>query len=131
MRKGGTMSDTEIDHILSKQDELLPSSGFVSSVMDAVRAEATAPPPIPFPWRRALPFMVVAAVVLVGLVIVGIAGIAELASAPSSTAIASQSSLLSLFRHGGVDSVTAWTVGALLLAFLSAKFSMRIAMGRS
>ena len=36
-----------------------PSPGFVASVMEAVRAEATAaPPPITFSWRRALPGMV-------------------------------------------------------------------------
>ena len=34
----------EIDRILSREDEILPSSGFAVSVMDAVRREAAAPP---------------------------------------------------------------------------------------
>jgi hypothetical protein len=36
-------------------DHLVPSSGFAHSVMDAVHQQATAPPPIPFPWKRLLP----------------------------------------------------------------------------
>ncbi len=50
----------EINRILSREDEILPSSGFTVSVMDAVRREAAAPPPIPFPWKRALPGLVAA-----------------------------------------------------------------------
>jgi hypothetical protein len=44
-----------IDRILSTDEQLVPSSGFASAVMERVRVEAAAPPPIPFPWRRALP----------------------------------------------------------------------------
>ena len=49
------MRHDDLDHILSEGQDILPSSGFVGSVMDAVRYEAAAPPPIPFPWKRALP----------------------------------------------------------------------------
>ena len=59
------MSDSDMDRILLKHDEILPSSGFAASVMEAVRREASAPPPIPFPWRRALPGIVVATFALV------------------------------------------------------------------
>jgi hypothetical protein len=44
------MSD-EVDHILSSDDGLEPSSGFAHAVMNAVRREAAEPPPLPFPWR--------------------------------------------------------------------------------
>ena len=54
----------EIDRILSTEDALVPSSGFLASVMERVREEATAPPPIPFPWKRALPGMLLIAGVL-------------------------------------------------------------------
>jgi hypothetical protein len=50
-----------IDSILAADDRLVPSSGFLSSVMERVRDEAIAPKPIPFPWKRALPGMVLAA----------------------------------------------------------------------
>jgi hypothetical protein len=51
------MKHHDLDRILS-EEEILPSSGFTASVMDAVRREAAAPPPIPFPWKRALPGLV-------------------------------------------------------------------------
>jgi hypothetical protein len=44
-----------IDRVLSSDEPLIPSSGFLSSVMSRVHEEAAAPPPIPFPWKRALP----------------------------------------------------------------------------
>ncbi len=49
------MRGEDIDGILSHNDKIVPSSGFTASVMEAVTREATAPPPIPFPWKRALP----------------------------------------------------------------------------
>ena len=49
------MKPDELDHVLSRETEIVPSSGFVRSVMAAVRNEAVVPPPIPFPWKRALP----------------------------------------------------------------------------
>jgi hypothetical protein len=55
---------TEIDRILATEEALVPSSGFLASVMERVREESTAPAPIPFPWKRALPGMVVVAGIL-------------------------------------------------------------------
>jgi hypothetical protein len=49
------MLDAKIEVILAGEEELIPSSGFLASVMERVREEAVAPPPIPFPWKRALP----------------------------------------------------------------------------
>jgi hypothetical protein len=45
--------ETEIGSHSGGEEELLPSSGFVASVMDRVRQEAALPAPIPFPWKRA------------------------------------------------------------------------------
>lgn len=58
------MKHDEIDRILAAADEILPSSGFAAAVMHAVRSEAEAPTPIPFPWRRALPGAMAAVVAL-------------------------------------------------------------------
>lgn len=55
------MTDKRIDEILGAEEGLVPSSGFLASVMERVREEAAAPPPIPFPWKRAVPGFVVAA----------------------------------------------------------------------
>jgi len=52
--------DAEISHILATEEELLPTSGFVSAVMDRVRQEAALPEPIPFPWRWAIPLLLLA-----------------------------------------------------------------------
>ena len=49
------MKPDELDRVLSREPGIIPSSGFVRSVMAAVRSEAAAPPPIPFPWKRAMP----------------------------------------------------------------------------
>jgi hypothetical protein len=55
--------EIRIDEILATDEELVPSSGFLSAVMERVQEEASAPPPIPFPWKRALPgFALVAGV---------------------------------------------------------------------
>ena len=61
-----TSNPDNLDRILLQQDALLPSSGFAASVMDAIQQQAAVPPPIPFPWKRALPGI---AVLLVGVVI--------------------------------------------------------------
>jgi len=52
--------ETEIEVILAGEEELLPSSGFVASVMDQGRQEAELPAPIPFPWKRATAGIVLA-----------------------------------------------------------------------
>ncbi len=57
------MQPTRLDRILASEEPLVPSSGFLAAVMERVQEEAGAPPPIPFPWKRALPgFVLVAGV---------------------------------------------------------------------
>lgn len=53
--------DTEIGQILATEEKLIPSSGFMASVMERVRQDAAPPPPIPFPWT-----WTVAGILLVG-----------------------------------------------------------------
>jgi hypothetical protein len=48
------MKPEELDHVLSGEADIVPSSGFVASVMEAVTAEAAAPA-LTFPWKRAWP----------------------------------------------------------------------------
>jgi hypothetical protein len=49
-----------LDRILSTEEELIPSSGFLASVMERVEDETRAPAPIRFPWKRAIPGFVLA-----------------------------------------------------------------------
>jgi hypothetical protein len=53
-----------LDRILAGEEELIPTSGFLATVMEQVQEEAALPPPIPFPWKRAVPGMMLAAGVL-------------------------------------------------------------------
>jgi|SRR5579863_1843381 len=65
------MRHDDLNRILSAQEEIIPSSGFVSSVMDAVRHDAGAPRPIPFPWRRALPGLCAVGLTFAWVVVAG------------------------------------------------------------
>lgn len=42
----------DMDDILGTEPAIIVSDRFTADVMRAVREEAVAPPPIPFPWRR-------------------------------------------------------------------------------
>jgi hypothetical protein len=63
--KGCEMNQTEVENslpdssaihaALAAEEELIPSSGFLVSVMDRVQEESHRPAPIPFPWKRAIP----------------------------------------------------------------------------
>jgi hypothetical protein len=55
---------TANDNILAAEEKLVPSSGFAAAVMERVREEAAAPAPIPFPWKRMAPGLVLAAGVM-------------------------------------------------------------------
>jgi hypothetical protein len=124
------MKDTEMDRILSKQDEIVPSSGFTASVMEAVRREAEAPAPIPFPWKRALPVLVLAAAAIVLVGIVGVAAVVQL-SHGSSVAQLPATPPLSLGPSSKAGGAAVWTALALLMAFISVKISLRLAGARA
>lgn len=51
---------SRLDGILASDDELVPSSGFLAAVMERVREEDRMPAPIAFPWKRAVPGLVLA-----------------------------------------------------------------------
>jgi hypothetical protein len=121
--------EDDLDRMLSKRDEIVPSSGFVMSVMDAVRREAQASeptpiPPLAFPWLRALPIFGALAAVLVML----IAGIVEAVRTPVA---ATNGPLVPPAMWHALEQVNAgWLAGALLLALLSTLLSVRFATGK-
>ena len=61
------MNPDDLDRVLAGEGDIVPSSGFVSSVMDAVTAEVTAPS-LSFPWKRAWPLAVGLAAALAWLI---------------------------------------------------------------
>jgi hypothetical protein len=131
MKAGGNMNNDELDRILAKRDDIQPSSGFAASVMEAVREEAAAPPPIPFPWKRALPVLVFAALALVVVVAAGAASIVQVSRGEVTSQIASSLwDFLPASARGSAGTSVAWTAAALLAAFVSVKLSIRLASGR-
>ena len=118
-----------LDRILSEQEEILPSSGFVTSVMEAVRREAAAPPPIPFPWRRALPGLVIAGLTFVFALVAGLVPLIDGVKLPPLVPVATFKYVAVLEAAKGVGAD--WIVLVLLLALASVKFSMRLAGARS
>ena len=123
------MWQEDFDRILSDEEEILPSSGFAASVMDAVRREASAPPPIPFPWKRAMPGLVVAGL---SLVLVFVEVLSQLRQGGEVPQPPSQwSSLLVPILGAAMRAGAGWIVLALLLALVSVMLSTRFASGKT
>jgi len=117
------MMPDDTGHILC-EEEILPSSGFVGSVMDAVRREAATPPPIPFPWKRALPGLVAAAPVLILVLVMAGVQLVRVVTMPPVPAT-SPLALLPIIEPLRIFGAN-WIVLALLLTLGSVKFSMRL-----
>jgi hypothetical protein len=122
------INDETLDRILANEEELIPSSGFAASVMERIREEAAAPPPIPFPWKRAVPGIVLAAGVFGW-------GAVELSRwAWVAVHIASPASLASIHLspkvHAPVESA-AWVGIALAVSLVSWMASRRMIGARS
>ncbi|HEX7286459.1 MAG TPA: hypothetical protein VF532_09765 [Candidatus Angelobacter sp.] len=114
------MQDDELKRIL-QEEEILPSSGFTASVMDAVRREAQAPAPIPFPWARALPGMVVAGLTLVAVLVfsaVQLTGDAATTPVPPGWTASVDSISQTAMRMGAP-----WAILALVVSLASMKFA--------
>jgi hypothetical protein len=62
--------EDNLDHILSTDQDVVPSSAFVGNVMAAVRCEASTPAPISFPWWRALPGFAICAIALTAFLVI-------------------------------------------------------------
>jgi hypothetical protein len=122
------MTPDDIDRVLAGEEEILPSSGFAASVIDAVRREASAPPPIPFPWKRAWPGLIAGALALV-IVPVAILGPLGRAAASPTTSRVSVSSLAALL-HPAIEGGAHWVALALLVTLASMAVARRLAGGR-
>jgi len=132
MRRLIRHDEDEVNRILSREDEILPSSGFAVSVMDAVRREAAAPPPIPFPWKRALPGLVVGGFVLAMVFVTVVAATVQLIRSATSGHFSMSlprllTPILGLGLQENLASAAGWTVLALLVTFVSVRLSMRLA----
>ena len=124
------MSDENFDRILSQQEEIVPSSGFVARVMDAVEQEA--PAPIMFPWKRALPGLAACLALAVVLILNFAAGMPH--SSRNAMNPAASGRLLPILNQiasgSGTLALTAWLAIALMLSLGTMQLSMRIVGSR-
>lgn len=116
--------DGAIERILADEEKLIPSSGFLAATMERVRDEAAFPKPIPFPWLRALPGIVLAVAVLgwcgFELARVGLASAREISFTQVHLTAAT----------GRALELAGWVAVALAASMLSWLFARRMA-GRS
>jgi len=127
------MRNQELNRILSRigseKEEITPSSGFTASVMDAVRREAATPPPIPFPWKRALPGLAAACVAL-ALVLI------EIVTHLDQEAVVRQihpvtTSTFDPILKAAMSTGIGWIFLALLLSLVSIMLSMRLTSAKT
>ena len=119
------LAQADLDRaLLADRDALVPSSGFAASVMSAI--EASAPAPIPFPWKRAIPGFVAAVLALALLVVSAVSAVRSLAHAPAGSA----SLALTLREHFAAASTQStkalWIAVSLATPFLCLYFCRRL-----
>ena len=116
-----------LDRILGAEEELAPSSGFVSAVMERVREEAAAPKPITFPWKRVMPGAVLA--------VCGVAWLGVEVARQGAKAVPNMGSLIEQFAHvrlqmSGTLEDAGWVAASLGVSLLSWLLARRM-IGRS
>ena len=122
------MMDDDLDRILSRDQEILPSSAFVVSVMDVVRREAMAPPPIPFPWKAVLPGLCGALLALASLFFLSTTALRGTATEPFPARLTSAFiPFFEVWKSAGAN----WIALALVLSFASVKLSKPFVSGAS
>ena len=129
------MNEHELDQLLIEREEIVPSSGFVASVMEAVQQEAAAPAPIPFPWKWALPGLIVSVAMAMGMIARWFysGSLVSPPVKPFASALPMETLSSSLPQvHIAVSTWVAleWSALALLVSFAAAWLSMRIASVR-
>jgi hypothetical protein len=111
------MDDHELDTWLRRHDEIVPSSGFAGRVMEAVHQEASALPPIAFPWSRALP----------GLVVLLVTVAISVSVMPVTSAPVAPAPWMSAVIGAATSDVGAWLALAVCLTILPVFLSMKLA----
>ncbi len=113
----------DLNRAFLADDDIVPSSGFTALVMAAVRAQAATPPPIPFPWARAVPMAIGAVLVLV-VFVDGIAGLWREWSIPSES-VPYLDDLQRVLLGAATPSIL-WSVAGICLALLSVSIGRRL-----
>lgn len=119
------MARDDLDRLLIDDDDVAPSSGFAASVMDAIQREASAPPPIPFPWQRALPGLIATSVALALMMWSGFGAL----HASADSASVGSASLLVLGAKVMAMPEVAWLAFATIVTVIPAMLSLRVMRG--
>jgi hypothetical protein len=117
------MTDEDLDRILSREEEILPSAGFASRVIESVRSEATSLPPIPFPWKRALPGLAAVGLAL-GSIVVALAETVRRGWATPPTATGTV--WLQPFLHSALHGAFGPIALGLIVSLAALRLSMRL-----
>lgn len=123
------LTDADIARALaSGRDSLLPSSGFSASVMAAIAHDASAPAPIPFPWKRALPGFAAIAVALALLVATLISMFLSAPSVPAAaqTNAVDSAALLPFLHSTQSANIVIWTAVAIGAGIVSLVYFRRL-----
>ena len=120
-KKTDGIERSAMDAILASEEAIVPSSGFLSAVMERVQEEAHVPAPIPFPWKRAVPGLALAAGVFgwgaVELVWMGVVAAQQSAmTAPHLSSGLSAGAVLPLQQAGWIALGLGVSVASWLLA---------------
>lgn len=114
------MTHDDLERLLADEDEITPSSRLLTSVMEAVEREAAAPPPLEFPWLRALPGLVAAIAALA----VGMWNALAAWSDPAAIAVLGEE--LRRFTALAADLGLQWVVLALAITLVSVLLPLRL-----
>ena len=117
------MTNEDLDRILSHEEGILPSAGFTARVMEGVRSEAKAPPPIPFPWKRALPGLAAVGLAL-GSLLVSLAKV--FSGAWAMPQAATETLVIQPLLHATLYAGLGPIALALLVSLAALKLSMRL-----
>ena len=113
-----------LGYLSPSANPLTPSSGFTQSVMDAVREQSTTPEPIPFPWKRFVPFALAVLCILAAFAIT----IFIFGPTHQPKEATTSSFLPGLFSTTAIRLSS--IVSAIGLCLLTTFLSIRLAMGR-
>jgi hypothetical protein len=113
------LTEADFDRALAiSSDSILPSSGFADSVMTAVCREASAPAPLAFPWKRAIPGFG-AAIIAAALLIAAVVSFFHSASTRSAPAVPFDVQSIAVpLTHYASDALWFFTSVALCVACL-------------
>lgn len=125
-----------LEHLLAtyftSDGEMTPSSGFPLSVIEALQAETSTPPPIPFPWLRVAPVLSVTLCITVTFFVLALREMQTI-SAPDT------GSQHSFFSHGlllqmnltPLEQALCWIATAMCLSITVVASCMRLTTSSS